>query len=469
MSVPPEIIRVKRKRDDDSVPVAFLQLDETTKRHCSGNWVYQRRDPKILQAAHDIRPVIHSTKPDDVSSANKQQFSTGGGVDVGMGQREFIMSKASFAKLPNTSGQLSSKKRRHATAIFIERDPKKSCQSSLITSVMPIDAEAGAIGSNATKTPLNKGFRHDQSHPNQEHSGGSKGGLDPTTDEEPKRLKRPGRIVRDQPRPSEVGNATTSTPLPEYHHDMDKLASEMGAWTMDEIQRNIDQLESQSHRAQPSASLRPQHQPPIQKWKGSRSTLSLKPKVPIQRYAERHPEMEAKDTVLPDADTAANQTLDTVGMVDTEMDVDGDWIEEIYQRVPASKLDATVPRSNVGVIRFGDEKEELFFYGAGEGDSDAEMWEDEEDENAEDYYGADYPEDEVDVDDEFDRNAYKYRTGNASDEEEYDLHDYNEEDDEFNEFEDDNGDGHIVAGEDPEVAIRKIRQFLNRHRDAGLN
>lgn len=42
---------------------------------------------------------------------------------------------------------------------------------------------------------------------------------------------------------------------------------------------------------------------------------------------------------------------------------------------------------------------------------------------AEDHYTADYPEDEVDSDDEFDRNAYYYRTHNASDLEEFDEDD----------------------------------------------
>ena len=37
---------------------------------------------------------------------------------------------------------------------------------------------------------------------------------------------------------------------------------------------------------------------------------------------------------------------------------------------------------------------------------------------AEDYYGNDYPEDEVETDDEFGRGAYNYRRG-ASDDEEY--------------------------------------------------
>ena len=38
---------------------------------------------------------------------------------------------------------------------------------------------------------------------------------------------------------------------------------------------------------------------------------------------------------------------------------------------------------------------------------------------AENYYGADYPEDEVDSDDEFGHSAYKYRHKGASDDEEF--------------------------------------------------
>lgn len=39
---------------------------------------------------------------------------------------------------------------------------------------------------------------------------------------------------------------------------------------------------------------------------------------------------------------------------------------------------------------------------------------------AEDYYTADYPDDEVESDDEYGRDPYHYRTGNASDLEEFD-------------------------------------------------
>lgn len=39
---------------------------------------------------------------------------------------------------------------------------------------------------------------------------------------------------------------------------------------------------------------------------------------------------------------------------------------------------------------------------------------------AEDYYAADYPDEEVDSEDEYNRAAYQYRNGNASDLEEFD-------------------------------------------------
>ena len=69
---------------------------------------------------------------------------------------------------------------------------------------------------------------------------------------------------------------------------------------------------------------------------------------------------------------------------------------------------------------------------------------------AEDYYGADYPEDEVSSDDEYGVNPYKY---NANDGE--------FGDDEFNAFSDD--EGGIIAGEGDEEALKKIRAFVSRH------
>ncbi len=70
---------------------------------------------------------------------------------------------------------------------------------------------------------------------------------------------------------------------------------------------------------------------------------------------------------------------------------------------------------------------------------------------AENYYTADYPDDEVASDDEQDRNAYHYRAGNASDLEEFDAEDWS--DDEAKEANDgDRGDGNefkITIGKAP--------------------
>jgi len=46
---------------------------------------------------------------------------------------------------------------------------------------------------------------------------------------------------------------------------------------------------------------------------------------------------------------------------------------------------------------------------------------------AENYYTADYPEEELDWDDEFGRNPYTYTTQNDSDREEYDVRDFDDE------------------------------------------
>lgn len=47
---------------------------------------------------------------------------------------------------------------------------------------------------------------------------------------------------------------------------------------------------------------------------------------------------------------------------------------------------------------------------------------------AENYYTADYPEDEVESDDEFDRDPYRYRTDNAAELEEFNVLDYSTSD-----------------------------------------
>jgi hypothetical protein len=76
---------------------------------------------------------------------------------------------------------------------------------------------------------------------------------------------------------------------------------------------------------------------------------------------------------------------------------------------------------------------------------------------AEGHYTADYPEDEVDSDDEFNRHAYAYRAGMASDDEEFDHDDFNEDFD---------SDDMVIEGandDDDDATMARIRAYNRRH------
>lgn len=65
-------------------------------------------------------------------------------------------------------------------------------------------------------------------------------------------------------------------------------------------------------------------------------------------------------------------------------------------------------------------------------------------EPAENHYTADYPEDEVDSEDEFNRNAYYFRNRNASDDEEYDQDEFDDRDDDSIEGREDDDDARMT-------------------------
>lgn len=102
------------------------------------------------------------------------------------------------------------------------------------------------------------------------------------------------------------------------------------------------------------------------------------------------------------------------------MDVD-DYVIDIYVREEVMEdADGNMAEYEgiIGYIVLKDEDEDWW---NGEDESDQEFDTDEDDENAEDYYANDYPEDELDSDDEFDRDLYQSKYRHGSDDEEYDL------------------------------------------------
>ncbi|KAL8902956.1 MAG: hypothetical protein Q9207_004256 [Kuettlingeria erythrocarpa] len=107
--------------------------------------------------------------------------------------------------------------------------------------------------------------------------------------------------------------------------------------------------------------------------------------------------------------------------------------EQVNQRASIGIQDTVLhsrDAGKVGVLVIADEDQETWeLYGAEDQSSDEEWNSEEEDENAEGYYGNDYPEDELDSDDEYDRDTYKRWQG-AFDEEDF-VDDINWSDNEF--------------------------------------
>ncbi|KAL7923859.1 hypothetical protein ACQKWADRAFT_30310 [Trichoderma austrokoningii] len=418
MSIPPQLIRVKRKRDDDA-PVTFLQLDEGAKRHRSeANWVYQRRESKAtatgpVVSRSDGEPVIHVSRPEDGASlartrSDEQRPAKRHADGQPTEQRKFHVSRTMLAQAAAVSGPTSpgcSKQARRGPTIFVERTgrkkivPKSSRQSLVIKDAQSI------IAQDLEQDTL---MGHDQP-------------------EKQRQLKRPGVTRRRDPSQEPPARAPLPQSLAHRHdEDMDKITADMNQWVLNEIGANLHAMEVEKKQAEKP---------------------KFRPKAPEKRYQERYPEATAPQAV------STPDTVDTpMADASEEEGDDEEWVIEEYVRVPAHSMGLDVLPSDVGLLVLNGEQESMLFYGSLE-DEDEENDEDDEDENAENYYTADYPEDEVDTEDEYDRHAYMYRNANASDEEEFDDNEYDSEE-------------LVMEGQDDDdddARMDRIREFMKRN------
>lgn len=185
-----------------------------------------------------------------------------------------------------------------------------------------------------------------------------------------------------------------------WNVDSKELAAEMQAYTLQEIGRTIAQDEAENPKA------------PEPRLKSPKS--KFKPKKPLLRYHERHP-----DEVL---SNGSEMEIDKPVVYEEDMDDDTEYIVDTYIRMPASSFPSSLQKEeNFGLLVLDSQLEISLFYA----DTTASDEEDdeEEDENAEDHYTADYPDEEVESDDEFGRDAYQYQNHNAADLEEFDEND----------------------------------------------
>ncbi|KAH8165817.1 hypothetical protein CIB48_g2428 [Xylaria polymorpha] len=382
MSVPPQLIRVKRKATEEA-PVSYLRVQET-KRHRSDVFVYQRRDEEVAFAESIPRqiqkPVIHTTpvcrQSTPFQNATRQNSYANKGVSAGRANDNDDASKA--ASSHRSYGNRSISKKRPTTATFVERNIKR-------ISSRVLDKLHAA---NNAPAPATQAMEVDKL--------------------ELRKFKKPGvaRLTATRDNKAKDPPQLPKSMTNRWNVDMQQLTADMEAYALQQIGLNLQRAEEER---------REQERPRTK----TSSQLKFKPKPPAKRYAERHPE-EAQPPVDKEMVDADVETSDS----------DSDYITETYVRVPASSMGDHVPPQSVGLLVFDAEPDVEFFYG-GDDESEDEWAEDEEDENAENYYTADYPDEEVASDDEFDKNPYAFRTGNASDLEEYDMG--AESDDQFDE------------------------------------
>jgi hypothetical protein len=237
---------------------------------------------------------------------------------------------------------------------------------------------------------------------------------------EPSRpLKKPGRGARTVAKPAgKPGQITPSTPsfnvrvpsgidMP-WDVGSERLAAEMQAYTIEEISRTIAA----------TSSLTPKITSPK-----SSTPSKFKPMKPKLRYHERHPDENVSSW--------QSKRLDEHYASDEEMD-DADYIIDTYIRIPADTMigDLDMDKNFGLLVLDGDADIDEFYRESLEEEEDDE--DEDEDENAENHYSADYPDEEVESDDEFDRNPYNYRGNQCNEPED----NYSEEDDDNAAFSD---------------------------------
>ena len=206
----------------------------------------------------------------------------------------------------------------------------------------------------------------------------------------PERHKRPGRgsalpsTPEGFPKPAPSGDIHSKG----SHKGLESLADDMHQFALDELRRD------------PNA-------PPV-----------AKPKLSATRSRELHRQRV----------TAMNGHAKQEDMM--ELDEDGDYVYDTYVLASAAEkcgdvalphLDSAAELGNVGYLVIEAANEALWEAYMDGNESSGESNSDEEDENAEDFYGADYPEDELASDDELDRGAYGYRANAGSDDEQWDA------------------------------------------------
>lgn len=155
--------------------------------------------------------------------------------------------------------------------------------------------------------------------------------------------------------------------------------------------------------------------------------LKYLPRTDVPRRRDRFAALNGASTASPQGtDNTRDQSMEDAD------DATADYVYDIYVRrkheeeasatVDESISASTAAAAATGILVITEQDEPLWqTYLEDSEDNDKEFSSDDDDENAEGYYGADYPEDEVASDDEYGGGAYGYRR-HDSDDEQWDHH-----------------------------------------------
>ncbi|CAK7268639.1 hypothetical protein SEPCBS57363_003195 [Sporothrix epigloea] len=515
MSLPPQVIQVKRKRTEDGPMPSYLRIENTTKRHRSDAFLYRRHDPQAAAAALAAKcaeeaeaeaaggrtsrpPTIQSSKKGD----EKRQKTGDGSQPSTPTKAAIVAAPAATAITPTAAppakaaASLATEPRR----FHLSRDTLLAAHSSA-ASILGVAGLAGvrkrsrsSHGGNgrqgAAAIFVEKSLRRQKKlrrlRPGQDndHFGarqavsaavtGHQQEARPATAEAvvaplPKRPSRRALVTVDSSpadstaaTPDRTGTQTSQSSQPsskaatpalppslrnrQWDTDMEQLTRDMNDYTLEMIGRNLAQMQMQrqnlsnQNRAAQAAAPSEQEMSRLANERRKAAYAKFRPK-PGPRYAERHADRMTEGPTVGGADSHDSNSCENVNDNDSDDESmstdDEDYVTETYVRIPGheaakEQVGGNVMPGNIGLLVFDNEPDLDFFYGVEE-DSE-EDWEEDEDENAENYYTHDYPEDEVSSDDEYGRDAYHYRTVNATDLEEF------ESDDEGGAAADGNGD-----------------------------
>ncbi|KAL8674436.1 MAG: hypothetical protein Q9168_001169 [Polycauliona sp. 1 TL-2023] len=437
MALPPERIAVKRRRDEEPVDALYIPYKKT-KQTLVWNRVSQHgskhvhRQPPPSSTTHDTHrvPTVQTTSPEGHLVASQANHSSA---------VQPIASKQTNRPIPsqpqeqgNRAGCSSDPPR--PSLPCLPKEPRRFHFTPATATTKPSSPSIPA--SSVRHGGIRKSRKKEKKHfalfvertcglgnlNSRAHHGsamlerGNGASIAPTTssDQPSSSRKRPlaspaERKWRAQTwtQPSHTNahpasaTATSQVKAVATDHDSDPslgLARELQQFALEE-----------THRADNSRCL----------------TTRLAPKV-VPKPPK--PRMAKQETNTPSHSDQLHQDAMIFG--EDEEDADS-FVIDVYVRqtehpiaedpvaMSSTPLDTADP-GKVGLLVIEDEDQETWeLYGEEDQSSDDGWSSDDEDENAEDYYGNDYPEDELDSDDEYGRNTYRHWQG-AFDEEHFD-------------------------------------------------